>query len=219
MQLKQIGCGVQAQQKLNMDNKVHTPTGFGDIIEAIFSESGISGFWKGLLPSLVLVVNPAIQYMLYEQLQRLLRQWKARRISQAASSASAQGGQEGSDSASSPPPSSIKLSAGEIFLVSALAKVGATVATYWLVVVKSRLQAAGKGTPKELQYTSTWDAISRIYLDEGVGGFFKGLKAKILQTALNAALMLMLKEQVYSSTKQLLNSEGMHRFVMSLIKG
>lgn len=37
--------------------------------------------------------------------------------------------------------------------------------------------------------------------DEGVGGFFKGLKAKILQTALNAALMLMLKEQCYDFTK------------------
>ncbi len=36
----------------------------------------LSAMQAGLLPSLVLVSNPAIQYMLYEQLQRLLRAWR-----------------------------------------------------------------------------------------------------------------------------------------------
>lgn len=31
-------------------------------------------------------------------------------------------------------------------------QVGATVATYWLVVVKSRMQAMGKNTPAEMRY-------------------------------------------------------------------
>lgn len=46
------------------------------------------------------------------------------------------------------------------------------------------------------RYKGTWDAISRIAKEEGLGGFYKGMQAKILQTALNAALMLMIKEQV-----------------------
>lgn len=36
----------------------------------------------------------------------------------------------------------------------------------------------------------------RIGRDEGLAGYFKGMQAKILQTALNAALMLSIKEQV-----------------------
>lgn len=46
------------------------------------------------------------------------------------------------------------------------------------------------------RYAGTWDAIRRIWAEEGPGGYFKGMQAKILQTALNAALMLMIKEQV-----------------------
>lgn len=41
--------------------------------------------------------------------------------------------------------------------------------------------------------------------EEGTAGFFKGLRAKILQTALNAALMLMLKEQCFNATKAALS--------------
>jgi adenine nucleotide transporter 17 len=46
------------------------------------------------------------------------------------------------------------------------------------------------------RYNGTWDAIVRIAQEEGLAGFYKGMQAKILQTALNAALMLMIKEQV-----------------------
>lgn len=46
------------------------------------------------------------------------------------------------------------------------------------------------------RYAGTWDAISRIWREEGLGGYYKGMRAKLLQTALNAALMLMIKEQV-----------------------
>jgi hypothetical protein len=36
------------------------------------------------------------------------------------------------------------------------------------------------------RYTGTWDTIVRISREEGLGGFFKGMESKILQTALNA---------------------------------
>ena len=48
--------------------------------------------------------------------------------------------------------------------------------------------------------------MSRHLQEEGTGGFFKGLRAKILQTALNAALMLMLKEQCFNATKAALSA-------------
>lgn len=63
----------------------------------------------------------------------------------------------------------------------------------------------------------TWDCLSRIYLEEGIGGFFKGLRSKILQTALNAALMLMLKEQLYSTTKSLLTTKNLKTVAQAVI--
>ena len=55
----------------------------------------------------------------------------------------------------------------EIFLVSALAKLGATVCTYPLLLIKQRLQSAGKHTHKDRQYSGTTDAVRRIWKTEG----------------------------------------------------
>jgi hypothetical protein len=58
------------------------------------------------------------------------------------------------------------------------------------------------------RYGGTGDAIRRIWREEGAGGFFKGMNAKLLQTALNAALMLSIKEQVYTGTAAAVNAVG-----------
>lgn len=236
------------------------------VITSIAREGGVLGFWRGLAPSLVLLANPAVQYMLYEQLVALMRHWKAQRLAarrlaageasalraraeakaamaavalqvvqrrrtvdsdemvpgddipttqpvqQAACIAAAAAapacqaagadGAAASATAAAPPPSStaaVQLSAGEVFLASALAKIGATIVTYPLIVVKSRLQAGGGGGAP--RYRGAWDAVVKTAQADGIGGFFNGLQAKILQTALNAALMLMIKEQLSAATR------------------
>ena len=55
----------------------------------------------------------------------------------------------------------------EIFLVSALAKLGATITTYPLLLIKQRLQSAGRHTHKDRQYSGTADAVQRIWKTEG----------------------------------------------------
>ncbi len=60
-----------------------------------------------------------------------------------------------------------KPGAGEFFLMSALAKLGATILTYPVLLVKSRLQAASKHTHADLQYSGTYDALKRIWQKEG----------------------------------------------------
>ncbi len=55
-----------------------------------------------------------------------------------------------------------------MFWLSALAKLGATVVTYPLLLVKARLQSAGKHTSQDRRYTGTLDAIDRIWKSEGV---------------------------------------------------
>ena len=51
--------------------------------------------------------------------------------------------------------------------MSALAKLGATIITYPILLVKSRLQAASKHTHADLKYKGTSDALRRIWKKEG----------------------------------------------------
>ena len=60
-----------------------------------------------------------------------------------------------------------KPGAGEFFVMSALAKLGATILTYPILLVKSRLQAASKHTHADLRYRGTSDALRRIWKTEG----------------------------------------------------
>lgn len=77
------------------------------------------------------VCNPSIQFMIYES---LLKHVTAKRAAD----------KRGLKTVSS----------GEVFLFGAIAKLGATVATYPLLVVKSRLQAKQEiGRDKSSQYT------------------------------------------------------------------
>jgi adenine nucleotide transporter 17 len=99
------------------------------VARKIHSEGGLVGLWRGLVPSLVMVLNPTIQFVLYERLvARLL---------------ALRGGGKGSKNT---------LGAGDIFLLTAVAKLGSTLVTYPLLLIKSRLQAASK-SDSGTQYT------------------------------------------------------------------
>lgn len=191
-----IATRMQAQQKVKRDladknrnaDAAAVVTSFPGVANLVMSEAGLGGFWKGLLPSMILLANPAVQYMLYEQILGLLRTWKQRKADAAA--------KEGEEV------KPVKLSPLEVFMASALAKIGATFATYPLIVVKSRLQASGKAAGGGS--VSTKDVMVRTWQSEGIAGFYSGLQAKLLQTALNAALMLMLKEQLHGAVVSVL---------------
>ncbi|KAL5209036.1 hypothetical protein ABZP36_004659 [Zizania latifolia] len=87
------------------------------VIQDLYKEAGLLGFWKGVVPALIMVSNPAIQFMLYETLLKKLKKRRASNL-------------KGADG----------LTALEIFLLGAVAKLGATVVTYPLLVAKARLQ-------------------------------------------------------------------------------
>lgn len=151
-------------------------------IQEVFDEAGVLGFWKGLFPTLIMVSNPSIQFMLYET---LLKKLKERR-------ASSKNGSKG-------------VTALEIFLLGALAKLGATVVTYPLLVVKSRLQAKQvTGGDKQHQYKGTLDAFMKMIRYEGFYGFYKGMSTKIFQSVLAAAVLFMVKEEIASGVRWLL---------------
>ena len=59
-----------------------------------------------------------------------------------------------------------RASALEVFLLSALAKAGATIVTYPMLTIKTRLYTAKKGD-KEMQYAGIVDAATQILRREG----------------------------------------------------
>lgn len=155
------------------------PYGTRLAVKDLYNEAGILGFWKGVLPTLIMVSNPSIQFTLYEG---MLKQLRLRRASN----------QQGLTT----------VTAVEVFLLGAIAKLGATVATYPLLVVKSRLQAKQAiGEDKELQYTGTLDAILKMIRFEGLAGFYKGMGTKILQSVFAAAVLFMIKEELVKAAQ------------------
>ncbi|MEW5297348.1 MAG: hypothetical protein WDW36_000562 [Sanguina aurantia] len=169
--------------------------GFLDVARQLYAENGIRGFWKGIWPALLMVLNPTLQYILYEQLIAQLLKWKKAQAELAAGSRRA--GRV-----------STRLNSVDVFLLSALAKLGATLVTYPMLLVKNRLQAMNNHTEEEARYTGVFDAIRRIYRLESFPGFYKGFQVKVMQTVLAAALLMSIKEQVYGTTKLLLTLPG-----------
>lgn len=80
-------------------------------IREIYEQDGITGFWRGLRPSLVLTINPAITYGVYERIKSVIL--------------AASGGH---------------MTPGKSFLVGALSKSLATVVTFPYILSKTRLQ-------------------------------------------------------------------------------
>ncbi|KAL6531043.1 hypothetical protein OROHE_014112 [Orobanche hederae] len=181
------------------------PFGTTHAIQEVYDEAGVLGFWKGVFPTLIMVMciitlviaagifveqncmlrqvsNPAIQFMLYET---FLKKLKRRRLS------SSKGTND--------------VTALEIFLLGALAKFGATVLTYPVLVVKSRLQAKQiTGGDKRHQYRGTLDAILKMIRNEGFYGFYQGMGTKIVQSVLAAAVLFMVKEELVRGSRWLL---------------
>ena len=111
-----------------IEEEEYVDNSFWGVGREIVREEGVTGLWLGIKPGLVLTVNPAITYGVFERIKSvlLLAQEKA---------AAAAGGGGG--------PSNGKLTPGMNFLVGALSKTLATVVTYPYIMAKVRIQARG----------------------------------------------------------------------------
>ncbi|RLN18226.1 peroxisomal nicotinamide adenine dinucleotide carrier-like [Panicum miliaceum] len=126
------------------------------------------------------VCNPSIQFMIYETLaKRLQSKGSGKQLPKRNLTAMEQFLLE------------------QVFLLGAIAKLGATVVTYPLLVVKSRLQAKQEiGRNVMSRYTGTIDAIIKMVRYEGFHGFYKGMGTKIVQSVFAASVLFMVKEEL-----------------------
>ncbi|XP_065636018.1 peroxisomal nicotinamide adenine dinucleotide carrier-like isoform X3 [Quercus suber] len=139
------------------------------------------------------VSNPSIQFMLYETMLKKLK--KRRALNRK--------GDNG-------------VTAVEIFLLGALAKLRATIVTYRLLVVKSRLQVRQVSTGDKRHHykgilffnSGTLDAVLKMIRYEGFYGFYKGMSTKIVQSVLAAAVLFMFKEELVKGARFLLTKDA-----------
>ncbi|EGZ10346.1 hypothetical protein PHYSODRAFT_287014 [Phytophthora sojae] len=163
------------------------------LAKEIYAEDGLLSFWKGFIPSLVLVSNPSINYTIFDKLKLQLQHSKmaasgAKRIS--------------------------SLTALEAFILAAIAKAVATIVTYPVIRAKVLMQAQKKqvagyhksshGHHHAEMGNSMVQVLKRIGELEGPSGYFKGCSAQLFNTVLKSALLVMTKEQITKYTMRVL---------------
>lgn len=158
-------------------------SGMMDALSTIVKEEGFLGLYKGVVPALFLTSHGAVQFSTYE----LLKSWseKHRRPNE-----------------QQPPWVSV--------FIGGVSKVVASTITYPYQVIKSRLQQrdiavelshiANNAQASKPRYTGMIDCIVKIWRNEGVFGFFKGVVPNVIKVAPSAALTFL----VYEETMKLL---------------
>ncbi|WWC89668.1 uncharacterized protein L201_004593 [Kwoniella dendrophila CBS 6074] len=164
----------------------------------ILEKDGLKGFWRGIGPALILVINPVIQYTTFERLVAILLSYRlARKVGSGVSTT----GQN--------PLGRSSLSDWDMFILGAASKLVATGGTYPYIVVKSRLQAATH------KYKSSLHALFQILKTEGISGLYAGLGAKLLQSVLTAAFMFVAQRRIYEYVKRLVTIAAQRRLALA----
>ncbi|KAJ3299347.1 ADP/ATP carrier protein [Borealophlyctis nickersoniae] len=156
----------------------HEQRPFLETMLRIRQKEGVQGLWKGLKASLVLCVNPAITYGMFERLKRI---WLQRMNNV--------GG---------------RLTPGQTFIVGALSKTLATIVTYPYIMAKVRMQWAPPKSVSELSekdrqlvtYKSSIDVLKKVLSTDGVLGWYKGMQAQITKAVFCQAILFVCKDQI-----------------------
>eukprot|EP01132_Coremiostelium_polycephalum_P002611 gene2611-3236_t len=94
----------------------------------------------------------------------------------------------------------LSLSATEIFIASTTSKFLASTILYPFQVMKTRLQDE-RNIPtknKAMTYIGTWDVVKKIYRNEGIYGFYRGVIPNTLKVLPNSSITLLAYEEIKS---------------------
>lgn len=115
--------------------------------------------YAGLGPALILTINPGLEFMLVETLRDFYR-----------------------SKFSQQPTSSI------IFIISAIAKIGATVLTYPSILAKVKMQNSGE--------SNLFHVLKEIFKAGGFTAFYAGLQIQLFKAVLFASIRNTAKEKI-----------------------
>jgi len=150
----------------------------GDAIMRIYRQEGLSGFYRGLLPSLLGVTHVCIQFPLYEHFKAINKP------------------ADGSD-----------LSKSTILLCSSSSKMLASTITYPHEVVRTRLQVQTKafeapaGTVEAASkglrlFDGIRHTCADVYSESGLRGFYRGFSVNLFRTVPASALTILTYEVI-----------------------
>ncbi|OLY79690.1 Peroxisomal adenine nucleotide carrier 1 [Smittium mucronatum] len=139
---------------------------------------------------MILCINPAITYGLFERIKSLVLKNK--------------------------PGHQRFLDAREAFVAGALSKMVATVVTFPYISAKTRLMWTP--SPEEIEkygddvvYSGSWDVLRKLYKLHGIAGWYQGMQIQIIKALITQALVLMFKEII---TKYIVRSIRLFRKVL-----
>ncbi|KAK6461470.1 mitochondrial carrier domain-containing protein [Scheffersomyces coipomensis] len=143
-------------------------------ILSIIENEGVGTLFAGVFPALVLVINPIIQYTIFEQI-------KNRIISRGN-----------------------KFTAIQAFFIGAFGKLIATSLTYPYITLKSRMHIKKKEeSENEEKEASMVQQILTIVKEEGIEGLYGGLTIKLIQSISTAAFLFYFKEELLTGSVRL----------------
>ncbi|SCU94223.1 LAFA_0F20582g1_1 [Lachancea sp. 'fantastica'] len=125
-----------------------------DGIFKIYQREGLSGFWRGLVPSIFGVAQGAIYFAAYDSLKH--RYFASRKIKEEQ-----------------------KLGNLENIMLTSVSKMVSVSAVYPLQLLKSNLQSF-EAVRDEASY-KLWALVGSIYTKDGVKGLYKGLSANLVR--------------------------------------
>lgn len=159
-----------------------------DCFRRIVEEEGISGLYRGLLPSLILVSHGAIQLAVYEKLKSMSHSFQR--------PSNVNPSEQGNLEDRKP-----RLSISSAGICGALSKGTATLATYPTQVVRSRLQQ--RMDTRKLKYAGFMNTVRVIMRREGLRGFYKGVFPNLLRVMPQSAVTFL----VYEATLRILSRD------------
>ncbi|KAI5952467.1 hypothetical protein KGF54_003334 [Candida jiufengensis] len=171
----------EKKSKQSNGEPVKSNSTFRTILD-IIEQDGISTLFAGVLPALVLVINPIIQYTIFEQIKNIII---------------LNGGQK-------------SFTAIKAFFIGAFGKLIATSLTYPYITLKSRMHIRKKKL-QEIEKTNTTkeknlsmiQEIKKIINEEGIEGLYGGLIVKLIQSISTAAFLFYFKEELLTGSIKL----------------
>lgn len=147
----------------------------------IIETDGVATLFAGVLPALVLVVNPIIQYTIFEQIKNVII---------------ARNGKQ-------------SFTAVKAFFIGAFGKLISTSLTYPYITLKSRMHVKKKEVASksdtdvaEVKLLMVQE-IQKIITEEGLEGLYRGLTVKLVQSISTAAFLFYFKEELLTGLVKL----------------
>ncbi|GFQ07818.1 folate transporter 1 chloroplastic [Phtheirospermum japonicum] len=173
---------VKTRMQLQTPQQARPYSGFHDALRTILKEEGWRSLYKGLGPGLFLVTHGAIQFTAYEELRKMLINFRTEEY------------ERNSNIADN------SLDSIDYAVLGASSKLAAVGLTYPSQVIRARLQQRPniEGIPR---YMDSLHVVKETLRFEGVRGFYKGITANVLKNAPAASVTFIVYENVLNMLK------------------